>query len=61
MGPRMLHLEPMASQLVLDLVYAQVHRVPCPTFNLDLAGPENANLLQSKTLNTKSRQGTGTF
>src|SRR5947199_2561725 len=33
----------------------------CPTFNLDLAGPETTNLLQSKDPKTKSRQGTGTL
>jgi hypothetical protein len=42
MGPRMLHLKSTISQLVLDFVYVQAHHVACPTFNLDLAGPDHA-------------------
>jgi|ERR1700722_9734169 len=45
-GRRMLRLKPMASQLVLDFVLRKWHRVACPTFNLDLAGPENAQVLR---------------
>jgi hypothetical protein len=62
-GPRM--LQPGTDDLlafVLDFVYAQAHHVACPTFNLDLAGPEKRQIYCSLgPLNTKSRQGTGTL